>query len=359
MPAFVPALPLRHIAASRPACRTQITPLRRRPRAFDATVNIIRSVVTIRHATREDAETAAKCMAHAFRGEEKYSDPITRWLVTRVSHMDMAAQLARRLSGTSSWESLGRDGRRESVPQAEKKKREHVLLVAEDCEVADGIIGCVEMGVVNVPRLFANGILDEIEQWGQRSDEATVARLDSIASASTHSSKALSDSSLPTVSDDDAVSVASSTSASTEAGPSSVRRKRSNVNLPYIGNLAVDPRARRRGLAKQLMRTAEAEAMEWGYGRVCLHVDASCIPATTLYAALGYDCSAREPEWYPRVGRIRRLFLARDVGPDARLPVGKSLAEWEAADVQTVGTKLSPFEYLRLSFSGFAEKSRR
>lgn len=361
MAAFASAVPLSPICTSGVRCNAYSRTAsrgrgRRFPRPF---AHSVRSAVTIRPATQHDAEAAAACMARAFRGEESYRDPIARWLVTRVSSMDMSAQLSRRLAGIGEWESAGREAGRQDVA-ASCAQKEHVLLVAEDEDVLDGIIGCVEMGVVNVPRLFANGMLDEIDQWGLRSDAAAVARLDAVAHSATSSLDNVSNSSTTDSGCEEARAAAKSPLPDSNTEGSAVKRKRSNVDLPYIGNLAVDARVRRQGLARQLMQAAESEALSWGYTRVCLHVDAACVPATRLYAALGYECSAREPVWHPRVGRIRRLFLARDIrgdiGCDASKPVETTVAEWESAEVETVGTKLTLFEYLRLCLSGFGEK---
>ena len=60
----------------------------------------------------------------------------------------------------------------------------------------------------------------------------------------------------------------------------------------YVNNVCVDPCARKRGVARQLMDVVDAlSARELGAGAVALHVDADNIPAIRLYER----CTARLP----------------------------------------------------------------
>jgi ribosomal protein S18 acetylase RimI-like enzyme len=205
------------------------------------------------------------------------------------------------------------------------KRKPHVLLVAEDEEVAPGVIlGCLEMGIVNVPRLFTNGMLAEIDQWGRPVCEVPVEKPEKPETA--------------------------------EGEDGKPGREDTNVDLPYIGNLAVAAGHRRAGLASRMVAEAEAIGAAWGYSAVCLHVDADSQAATALYARLGYQCAAREPAWYRKAGRVRRLFLRKEVGIDVA-PV--SVSDWEAADVAEVSRRLTFWEYLRYCVSDFGARRQR
>jgi len=57
---------------------------------------------------------------------------------------------------------------------------------------------------------------------------------------------------------------------------------------PLLANLAVDPSARRRGLARQLCLEGEKEVLSWGYTELLLLVEAENEPALRLYRSLGY-----------------------------------------------------------------------
>ncbi|NEO82761.1 MAG: GNAT family N-acetyltransferase [Spirulina sp. SIO3F2] len=64
--------------------------------------------------------------------------------------------------------------------------------------------------------------------------------------------------------------------------------------LPYISNLAVHSRYRRRGIATQLLLRSEAQAIAWGFQDVYLHVLEHNHPAQSLYTSLGYQLVSTE-----------------------------------------------------------------
>ena len=135
------------------------------------------------------------------------------------------------------------------------KRPRHSLLLAE---YENKIVGCVEVGILNKPESVAEG--DIAREWDK------------------------------------------SSAGKTEMKPSTV---------PYIGNLAVSKSTRRKGLGFRLVDAAEKEAVAWGAESIALHVDALNVAAQKLYRKRGYSCRAREPSWYPKVGRLQRLFLTK------------------------------------------------
>ena len=61
---------------------------------------------------------------------------------------------------------------------------------------------------------------------------------------------------------------------------------------PLLSSLAVDPKFRRRGLAKKLCREAEDLAKDWGYDEVLLKVERDNGKARGLYNKIGYRAVA-------------------------------------------------------------------
>lgn len=325
------------------------------------------AALAVRRATHADAGRAARCMARVFRDAEAdvfgRPDPVTMWLVTYFSWLDMVSQLSRRLETAREGGGIGgtdgggggadgggaeeNEGRNDAAGVSKGvSSRDHVLLLAEDEEKAPGVVlACLEMGVVNVPRLFTDGMLSEIDQWGRKIEDAP--------SSSPQDDKAVLESAGGV--DENERAEAQTPTTATEGRDGTVDRAVTNVDLPYIGNLAVAAKYRRSGLASRLVAEAEAIGASWGYSAVCLHVDADSRAATSLYARLGYRCAAREPSWYRRAGRVRRLFLRKDVGVDSP-PV--SLDDWEAADVAEVSRKMNLLEYFRYCLSDLGTRRK-
>jgi ribosomal protein S18 acetylase RimI-like enzyme len=63
----------------------------------------------------------------------------------------------------------------------------------------------------------------------------------------------------------------------------------------YLNDVATVERARRQGLARRLLDTAEAIARAGGHDLICLVVSDANAPARALYAADGYTEMARRP----------------------------------------------------------------
>jgi len=86
-------------------------------------------------------------------------------------------------------------------------------------------------------------------------------------------------------------------------------RRRSGAARIY--SLAVHPRARGLGLAKQLVQAAEAEARRRGCRWMSLEVRADNGAARALYAGLGYAEAQRLPHYYDDGApglRLRKAF---------------------------------------------------
>lgn len=60
------------------------------------------------------------------------------------------------------------------------------------------------------------------------------------------------------------------------------------LELPTMSNLAVAPKGRRKGLAKQLVKACEQKTKEWGWKELALVVEKKNSKARKLYKKLGY-----------------------------------------------------------------------
>ena len=64
----------------------------------------------------------------------------------------------------------------------------------------------------------------------------------------------------------------------------------------YLSNLSVSQAHRRQGAAKQLLKTCETVALNWGFHRIYLHVMANNAAAHELYRQAGYQrCEISNP----------------------------------------------------------------
>lgn len=183
------------------------------------------------------------------------------------------------------------------------------------------------MGILNIPRLLSEGILNEVKQW-----EENVERAGMEGAISRQVLK----------------SSAWEISRKEKMMEEKVASRKEMEMAAYIGNLAVSSDRRRRGVGSKLVRAAQRHAKEkWNRENVCLHVDSRNAGACLLYASLGFRCELQEPEWYKAIGRMRRLFLRGcyevEVGKGEK---AEDIAKkWDKARV--VSRKMNFLEYLR------------
>jgi ribosomal protein S18 acetylase RimI-like enzyme len=71
-----------------------------------------------------------------------------------------------------------------------------------------------------------------------------------------------------------------------------------------IWGLYVQPRARRRGLARSLLNAALAQAQEWAVDQVHLGVSETAPAAKALYESAGFRAWGREPRALQWAGRV-------------------------------------------------------
>lgn len=89
---------------------------------------------------------------------------------------------------------------------------------------------------------------------------------------------------------------------------------------PYLSNLCVDERYRRKQLGKALVQCLEDIVESWGYSKLYLHVDIENKAALTLYQNEGYkDVGTRwNPFWAGRAAEIGYFVKKLDKKQDSR-----------------------------------------
>ncbi len=80
---------------------------------------------------------------------------------------------------------------------------------------------------------------------------------------------------------------------------------------PYLSNLAVLPRWRRQGIARQLLLGAEGVVQVWGYAKLHLHVVEENHPARRLYEGIGYRVLQTAPDPLTWFGFPQQLLLCK------------------------------------------------
>lgn len=73
---------------------------------------------------------------------------------------------------------------------------------------------------------------------------------------------------------------------------------RAPMRVAHVRNLAVDPRFRRRGLGRRLLRASLDPYRQSGLDWARLEVRESNTPAIELYADAGFESIERRPEYY-------------------------------------------------------------
>ncbi len=85
---------------------------------------------------------------------------------------------------------------------------------------------------------------------------------------------------------------------------------------PYLSNLAVQPRWRRRGVAQHLLAACQQHAHAAGQSQLYLHVLENNYGARKLYLHSGYQLHSMDHHWSSwLLGRPRRLLLYRNFAP--------------------------------------------
>ena len=98
------------------------------------------------------------------------------------------------------------------------------------------------------------------------------------------------------------------------------------VQRPLLSALFVDPSHRRRGVAGELMRAAEEQAIGWGHEELVLNVQRSNTAARGLYAKLGYvpdvePKAAPARNWWARWWHEQgHVLLKKPLGPQQASP---------------------------------------
>lgn len=69
------------------------------------------------------------------------------------------------------------------------------------------------------------------------------------------------------------------------------------IQYPYVSNLAVRSSYRRQGIGRKLLEKCERVARKWGYQQIRLHVLEKNLAAKKLYFCNGYQLERQEPNW--------------------------------------------------------------
>jgi len=85
-------------------------------------------------------------------------------------------------------------------------------------------------------------------------------------------------------------------------------------DVPYIGNLIVQPGSRRKGIANKLIRVALKVTEKWNFEHLYLAVDIDNIEALNLYEKVGFEVILDERDLISRpLNRTARLYMRKTV----------------------------------------------
>lgn len=94
----------------------------------------------------------------------------------------------------------------------------------------------------------------------------------------------------------------------------------SGRNFPYLSNLAINPKYRRRGAASSLLLSCERVALAWGFQDIYLHVLENNHPARQLYFKQGYRVHKVEFSWNSFIFRgAQQIFLHKHLSKDVKV----------------------------------------
>jgi ribosomal protein S18 acetylase RimI-like enzyme len=87
-------------------------------------------------------------------------------------------------------------------------------------------------------------------------------------------------------------------------------------SFPYLSNLAVHPKYRKRGAASGLLMNCEKVVREWGFQDLYLHVLENNHQARQLYFKMGYRVHQVDSSWNTFIfRRSRQIFLHKHLLP--------------------------------------------
>ncbi len=94
----------------------------------------------------------------------------------------------------------------------------------------------------------------------------------------------------------------------------------SGRSFPYLSNLAINPKYRRRGAASSLLISCEQVALAWGFQDIYLHVLENNYQARQLYLKQGYRVHKVEFSWNSFILRgAQQIFLHKHLSKDTKV----------------------------------------
>lgn len=89
----------------------------------------------------------------------------------------------------------------------------------------------------------------------------------------------------------------------------------SGETYAYIACMAVDVAARRQGVALQLLKAAEQQAVEWEQHVAALHVYKTNAIAVKVYEKAGYTPLKEDGKWRTLFGSRQRILMCKNIKP--------------------------------------------